>query len=278
MGRIVHVVCGASAAGTLREVLHHMGSTADVAVFPCALRYGALFRDFGDESLRRYAGEVERLTGGCGLFGPLRAFVGMDFVASDRVVVWHGDDVDERLMYYMVCALAPAAPLFEVDVAAVRPMLKHCGRGVSLSICSVENVEWLYGRIVPVDGLRMEAAAAAWNRWRCSDAALRIVSDDGIAEVAEDFFDGTVVAACGAEYRKAARVVGEALCATDFAVGDGFLQRRIVALLRAGRLSARAEDVSERMRRAIAAAGIVPVTVGGVDVSALPLFSIAAVR
>ena len=233
-----------------------MGITADVAVFPCALRYGALFRDFGDESLRRYAGEVERLTGGCGLFGPLRAFVVMDFGACDkggRVV--RDDDVDERLMYYMVCALAPAAPFFEVDVAAVRPMLNIAGEAYRCrsarwrmwSGCMGVSCPWRSAHgggsrcveQVAVFGCRAadSVGMTALQRWR------RISST------------GAIVAACGAEYRKAVRVVGEVLCATDFAVGDGFLQRRIVALLRAGRLSARGPRMSERMRRAIAAAG-----------------------
>ena len=73
------------------------------------------------------------------------------------------------------------------------------------------------------------------------------------------------------------RVVGEILCATDFAVGDSFLHRRIVALLRENRLSARANAVPQRMRRAIEESGIAPIVVGGVDVSAMPLFSVAAV-
>lgn len=277
MGGILHIVCGASAAGTSREALRRIGCEAEVAAFPCSLRYGALFRDFSDGSLRRYADEIGRLTGCAGTFEPLRDFVGVDFAAYDRVVVWHGDDVDERLMYYLVCALAPAAPLYEVDVTAVRPLLKHSVRGVSLSICSVDNVVWLYERIAIVGVEERKEAVSAWNGWRCSDAALRILSENGIAEVTEDFFDDIIVATCGTEYRKTARVIGEVLCATDFAVGDSFLLRRIVTLLREGRLSARAEEVPEKVRRAIAASGIEPLIVGGVDVSAMSLFSVKAV-
>ncbi len=224
MGRIVHVVCGASAAGTLREVLHRMGITADVAVFPCALRYGALFRDFGDESLRRYAGEVERLTGGCGV---VRAVEGVRRNGLRRLRQrWSCGTgmMDERLMYYMVCALAPAAPFFEVDVAAVRPMLKHCGRGVY----RCRSARWrmwsgCMGVSCPWTVRAWKAAAAAWKRWRCSDAALRIVSDDdGIAEVAEDFFDRGYCAACGAGTAKAVQVVGEVLLLRILLSGTAF--------------------------------------------------------
>lgn len=276
MGGILHIVSGASAAGTLKAGLQGRCGES-VAAFPCGLRYGSLFRDFGDAELRRYAAEVGRLTGCVGAFDPLRAFVGIDFGGYDKVVVWHGGDVDETLMYYMVCALAADVALYEVRVGDVLPRLKYPVRYPSLAVCSAEDAGWLRGRMTAVSAERRASAAGQWDIWRHSDAALRIPSEVGIAEVPEDYFDGNIVAACGAEYRKAARVVGEVLCAADFAVGDGFLHRRIVALLREGRLSARAEEVPERLRCAIMEAGIAPLAVGGVDVSAMPLFSVAAV-
>lgn len=276
MGGVLHIVCGAFAAGTLRAGLQgRRGET--VAAFQCGLRYGALFRDFGDAELRRYAAEVERLTGCVGAFDPLHAFVGIDFGGYDKVVVWHGGDVDETLMYYMVCALAAAAPLYEVRVEDVLLRFKRRVRYPSLALCSVDDAMWLRGRMRVVSAERREAAVEQWRAWRQSDAALRIPSENGIAEVAEDYFDGEIIAACGTEYRKAVRVVGEVLCTTDFAVGDSFLHRRIVALLRENRLSARANAVPQRMRRAIEESGIAPIVVGGVDVSAMPLFSVAAV-
>lgn len=276
MGGILHIVGGASAAGTLKAGLQGRCGES-VAAFPCGLRYGSLFRDFGEAELRRYAAEVGRLTGCVGAFDPLHAFVGIDFGGYDKVAVWHGGDVDETIMYYMVCALAADVALYEVRVGDVLPRLKYPVRYPSLAVCSADDAAWLCGRMTAVSTERRASAAGQWNIWRHSDAALRIPSEDGIAEVAEDYFDGEIVAACGTEYRKAARVAGEVLCATDFAVGDGFLHRRIVALLREGRLSARAEEVPERLRRAIMKAGIAPLAVGGVDVSAMPLFSVAAV-
>ncbi len=273
MGGILHIVSGASAAGTLKAGLQGTCG-GSVAAFPCGLRYGALFRDFGDAELRRYAVEVERLTGYVGAFDPLRAFVGIDFGGYDKVVVWHGGNVDETLMYYMVCALAADVPLYEVCVGEVLPRLKYPVRHPSLAVCSADDAAWLHGRMRAVSAERRASAAGQWNIWRHSDAALRIPSEDGIAEVPEDYFDGNIVAACSAEYRKAARVVGGVLCTADFAVGDGFLHRRIVALLREGRLSARAEEVPERLRCAIREAGIAPLVAGGVDVSAMPLFRV----
>ena len=128
MGGVLHIVCGAFAAGTLRAGLQgRRGET--VAAFQCGLRYGALFRDFGDAELYRYAAEVERLTGCVEAFEQLRAFVGTDFGRYDKVAVWHGGNVDETLMYYMVCALAAAAPLCALLLgAAALCLMRLIGR------------------------------------------------------------------------------------------------------------------------------------------------------
>ena len=77
------------------------------------------------------------------------------------------------------------------------------------------------------------------------DAALRTLTEDGLTSVPLSYFDDLLVSCTMTDWRKAARVVAEALVETwesgFFQVGEAVLAARIRALAAAGRIEGRGD-------------------------------------
>ena len=87
-----------------------------------------------------------------------------------------------------------------------------------------------------------------WCRLRAENASLRVVSEAGLVSAPITFYDDELVSYAVPQWRKVARIVGEALAnQEEFArCGDLFLASRVRALAQAGRLEARGNPLKMR--------------------------------
>jgi len=91
-----------------------------------------------------------------------------------------------------------------------------------------------------LDAPARERYQANWARLRAEDAPLRILTADGMVSAPITYFDELLIACANEQWRKAARVVGDALWSfldgPFHQVGHLFLEGRLRALAQAGRL------------------------------------------
>jgi hypothetical protein len=100
-----------------------------------------------------------------------------------------------------------------------------------------------WDRAVKLDSAARERYRANWAQLRKENAPLRILSDHGMVSAPITYFDELLVSCTIDRWRKAARVIGEALCSfTDgpfSQVGDFFSAGRLRVLVQTGRLEGR---------------------------------------
>jgi hypothetical protein len=97
----------------------------------------------------------------------------------------------------------------------------------------------------PLSTVKRNAYNALWDRLRNEDAALRTLTEHGLTSVPLSYFDDLLVSCVTADWRKVARVLGEALVETwesgFFQVGEVVLAARIRSLAASGRIAGRGD-------------------------------------
>jgi hypothetical protein len=90
---------------------------------------------------------------------------------------------------------------------------------------------------------------ALWRQLRAENAPLRVLADNALVSAPISFFDSLVMSHVTEDWRKVARVVGQALYSQMddciFQTGDIFLAARVNALVEAGRLELQGRSALE---------------------------------
>lgn len=277
MEKILHITSGHSAAGVLRQCLRERALYDKVERSAGLLTYGPMPKDFSEKELMKRAQylDAQFRCGATILYAEIGCLIKHDFDKYDKTVLWHGDNVEEQLLLYMLCSFIKKE-LYQADITALYelfPHFKNTGRPLSLGSCSSENARIMYDKIEPISPGLKQKYSQRWNYWSKSESPLRIMCDNTILEADEDYFDDFILSKCSCEYQSAARVIGEVLGYTDQLIGDQFLHMRIVELIRKGKITAFnhvdiADDIALCRNR---------VVVNGVDVTSIRLFSIKIV-
>jgi len=230
------VLFGQSAAGTLRQVLQSRGASDEVAGFGDDLSFGPLGSideriawfdrecpdleswDWLRESHDRFWAAIEQWE------GPLRVWLAPASAA-------------ENCGYHAFRARAKDRPA-AMTVSRLRVTFGD-GSGGALGLGSHnadEIAELLDGATIEP----CEDPRAVGERWRAlskENTGLRIVNGDLLISAPEDHFDHLLLAAGSNEWRKAMRVVADAMVAgwdLDHQVSDTFLALRLRTLVEAG--------------------------------------------
>lgn len=280
MVNTLHIVSGCAAGGTLKYYFKEVGIDEDVLAFKDTLRHAPIFRDFSDKELQNRSQNIELLFGKwdyLDYYTELYDFIHYDFDRYEKIVIWHGNSVDDRLLLYMACSLING-DLYYVDISEIKDLFPHLCKSpflLSLGACSIADTGILYGKIKPISSELKQQYIAEWNRWSASDASLRIVdSDNNIVEVGEDYFDELILSNCTSEYNVSARVIGKTLCDSNFLVGDSFLLKRIISLITQNKLSACNNDKFSTEIEESNSSDKNEIVINGVNVTQMRFFSI----
>ncbi len=185
----------------------------------------ALFRGYGEEGIGDYVpfGEwpslLERL----------------DRERPDAVIVWTGDNVADAIFVAMAC-----------DRLARRqePMWRVRVPGIDIppyvAAHSPESLARLYGTREPLSAADRASLAQDFARIRDARSAVRRLECGRVIGVPVEHYDPLLLAACGPQWRAAAKVVGTAMgnCDAQNLVGDVFLGARLNAVIDAGLVEA----------------------------------------
>lgn len=248
-GSILHVVFNSSAAGTLRAAFGKSGRDERVIGLPDSLSFGPI--DPPDPALRTaWVEEKLGFSGWDEVGGQATSFWSEALSRNHRRIVWFTRrSTQEYAGFLEFLWRLGQEPLEVIDLTDT--MVRRGGTtepqlAVSLALLPPEVISdnnlWdLAEDLTP--GSR-DVYRERWARLKADNAPLRILSDGELISAPISFFDPVLLSYATAEWQKATRIIGEALCeppTTTLQTGDLLLIARARALVAAGRLECRGD-------------------------------------
>jgi hypothetical protein len=225
----LHITPKDSAAGSLRQAIRLAGLADEVVACLDDLSCGPI--DPGSPAQRMdwwrqwYPTARDRIS----------VFWDRVAAADERLVVWFGRESAMELAFLLAWAdRLGDRPYDIVDVTGR-------GRRSVVSLIPEQRLRVLIGTEQPVTPRERDDARGRWQRLKAENAPFRVVSDAGLVSAPVDHFDSWLLERATREWRKAARIVGDAMgynMEPYIQVGDLMLLTRIVALVEQGALEA----------------------------------------
>ena len=240
----LHLAPGDSAAGSLYQTFREAGLNQETLSCPDDLSCGPI-RVL--DSTARTAWRTQFYNEGIpALESQITAFWRRLATSGERLIAWIGrGSAKEHAFLLAVAHELGDRPFSIIDVAKQRdPPLRHPESGIELpsvvSILPPALLHTLIGTECPVVPAEHATMRGRWRTLQQEDAPFRITTGTDLVSVSEDYFDAVLMSEATTEPRKAAWIIGRALCheRADMQVGDLTLLARLVALVKAGKLIA----------------------------------------
>lgn len=255
MASSTHIVFAEAGAVGLRDVLRQMGRGDRVLEYPDDLSFGPIAG--ADPVVRaRWVADELGETGWREIAAHVAAFWNDALSARERHVVWFSRRVTRDYVGFLEYLYRIGdRPCDVVDLTeTVVPVRGYGGsiQGSRRAICTglldaYQFVEVdLLARASPLGDEARAAYRVDWERLRSDDAALRIVTRNlCLASVPLTYFDAALLEQVRPDFQKVARIIGKVLAdkwdADIYDVGDFFLSRRLLILVRAGRIEGKGD-------------------------------------
>lgn len=281
MANTLHIVHGLSAKGTLKLYFEQTNINEDIFALEIVLKYGHFSNDelkyhpkFDRELFLNY-NDFEHYT----KCDNLTEFIDYNFDEYEKIVVWHGNNVEDLLMLYLSCSLIKGK-LYDVDISEIKYLFPHLTQvpfSLPLYACSIENLYILYSKIKPITNELKQKNRSLWleSKRTLSGGPLIIIDClNNLLKVNYDYFDEFILSKCTYEYENVAKIIAIILCDIDFGIGDSFLHARIINLIRQNKLVA---SINEKFMKEIEQSNHLDknkIIVNGVNVTEMRFFSV----
>lgn len=241
-GRALHLVQGYSAAGALRQAFRAAGCGDEILKLVDDLSCGRIDRIDAD-ARTAWWGQHWDLDDQAPRIADFWRRVAE---AAEPIVVWAGRGSASEHCFLLAVAQALRGRSFSlIDLVPGRGGTDADLWAGCVAVQCPEVLPGLIGTGRAVEAEEYAALAARWEALQRENAPFRVVMAGEVVSVAEDYFDGELLAgalSAGAGERpvRAARVVGGAMGRgrAHMQVGDMMLFTRLLALVAAGRLVA----------------------------------------
>jgi hypothetical protein len=253
--KTLHIVFSDTVGAFLGDALRELGHADTVACFADDLSFGPI--NPPDPGIRRTWIRKHLAPDLRDAEWPSRriaAFWKKALAPVDRRVVWVSKRAAHEFAGFLefVWRLGEAScDLVEFDEDAViyrRPDGRMSGgRAICLGELPAEHfaATRYWENAAPLDDAARARLRADWAKLREEDAPLRILTETGMVSAPITYFDDLLIACTVEQWRKAARVVGEAFCqfldGPFHQVGYFVLATRLRALTEAGRLESQGD-------------------------------------
>jgi hypothetical protein len=234
---MLHIAPGLSAGGALRQALRRAGRSDEVLACCDDLSCGPIDPDDPSARLNWWrqfdsGGDDDSCMA---VFGQIPAFWDRATRTDERLVVWFGRHSAMELAFFSAWAgKLGDRPYDIVDVTdREKPSV--------VSIIPEQRLRTMLGSERPVTPKERDEACRQWRRLEAENAPFRVVSDAGLVSAPIDHFDPWLLERATTEWRKVARIVGDAMgynMEPYCQVGDLMLLTRIAALVERGKLFA----------------------------------------
>lgn len=163
---ILHIVAGYGY--TLNRGLSMQGINANIVTFPSMFEEGYLPKDLSDKELCFYLQSLNLSPDEFRQrFDELKQFVSYDYTMLDKVVIWHGNHVNELMLLFFMCHLTDAK-LFHIDMTlgGINGLEKENSIGLGhFSPNDIAKVNWMNDVMKPISIQEKNEFALLWRHW-----------------------------------------------------------------------------------------------------------------
>lgn len=165
----------------------------------------------------------------------INAIKAFNFGKYDKIVIWHGNNIQEKLLLYLACALLPHENLYE---AAITEAIKQHGyTPIKVTECSSSSISTLLDCITPIDSNKKELYKQEWIKSSQSEKLVRILNQGNIVEVDESYYDSYILSDCTEDFTPATQIVWNVMGRCGQSIADAFLKYRVKGLVKKNELS-----------------------------------------
>jgi uncharacterized protein DUF1835/uncharacterized protein DUF3658 len=249
LSKFVHIVFGDSAAGTLNYFFQNneneyngkiINFREDASIGPIyeidtedglKKRIEWFKKIFKEISANDYFEDIEK--------GFLNMYKSIKNIKRDsKIVIWHGENTGDQVGFRYLCSILKNRELYEVNVSEsyIRDYNNNRYNPRTLAEYAPEEI---YNVILTIKKLRKEKYNDLTNDWdvlRTSKEKLRILKNNEIIEVDENYYDNDILSHCTFNFNNAAKIVGITMGNSHHLVGDTYLDYRVRKLIDSGKL------------------------------------------
>jgi hypothetical protein len=250
---LLHVSFGMSAAGTMRMALKMDGRNDEVIGMPDSLSFGPI--DYADSKTR---GKWVKDVVGCEWDDVIEAterFWNRVLIAEKPRVLWFSRCSAMEYTGFLESIWRLGDAPYTVNDITDLPIVyrnnrreklpPHAGACVSLITHEVMLDNELFDKATPITAEQRRSFRMTWGKLRTENAPFRVVDANGIISATLNCFDELIRSCVSQDWRKSARVIGEAL-SKDWEsgyhqVGDLVLFARLRKLVELGIVESRGD-------------------------------------
>lgn len=156
----------------------------------------------------------------------------INFSKKKPLIIWHGSEVDEKLMLYRYCHLLKDRDLYEINLDEW-PMNPEDNYYISncLATRRPEDLDGIFNIVKKIDRDSKTLYAEEWERLKKDQKTSRILQNGKVISVEEEYYDQDLLNNCTSEFQNAAKVIGKTMGQQKSTVGDHYLLCRIYVLI-----------------------------------------------
>lgn len=253
MKKIVHIVFGHSARGTLRYFFSSNENQLDGEVLGLMDDYsiGPIYQIDTEEGLGKRIEWILKILSEVCFYDdyPVEAvqrdFKGYENIRNipedSKVVIWHGENTSDQTGLRFLMSILKNQELYEINVSesSIKNNYGHEYILVSLAQCSPESIHMLIPKIKKMETFKRSNLISEWEALRNTKDTLRILKSNSIMGVDESYYDDALLSNCTNEFKTAPRVIGAVMGESEQFVGDTYLDYRVRKLIENGCLEYR---------------------------------------
>lgn len=152
--------------------------------------------------------------------------------ADDKVIIWHGENAVEMLSLMYAIKVLADYELYEMPVTEL----------LSCSPANNGNLVWHTSELTPelvirlmdnekiISPNRINELINNWDELEKTQNILRIMENNQIISVNDDYYDNVIIANCSEDFETAGRIIGKSISDSLNNASETFLARRLLLL------------------------------------------------
>ncbi|HEV8080222.1 MAG TPA: DUF3658 domain-containing protein [Chitinophagaceae bacterium] len=152
----------------------------------------------------------------------------LSFPKDKPLVIWHGSEINEKIMLCRYCSLLKNDNLYEVnlDLLPVMDYKVNC-----LAQYPFEKIKEVISFVRKLEIETQIKYAHQWEALKRGKTNLRVLENNKIVFVNDDYIDDLILSNCSTEYQLAAKVIGATMGQFKGSLSDSFINYRIHVLI-----------------------------------------------
>jgi hypothetical protein len=134
------------------------------------------------------------------------------FSKKKPLIIWHGSEVNEKLMLYRYCHLLKDLDLYEINLDEW-PMNSEDNYYISncLATRRPEDLDGIFNIVKKIDQNSKKLYAEEWERLKKDQKTSRILQNRKVISVEDYYYDSDLLNNCTSEFQNAANVIGKTM-------------------------------------------------------------------